>query len=362
MLFALPPHTGDSLLVLPGFHLPLVTLTFNISNKLPGGRNPQLHHCFPIRAEPAGPDTPCQEFVDVFSLMKSEGWCLSIDIVVSSDKTPTAGTALHQRMTPGASTAAHSTPGGAGSNLGYGAGRSGVVPAGSSAAGPSGVAASCWHYYQPYTIPHAFIGEFQMKYIIEMVETLANPTAVVRISRKLKPFYARDRRPEAAAAAKALAAVRSQIVQMPLLKQRVDISLLADVYRVHHDAQDSEDPSDMVYIHLSRWVTCGRLVGGDQCFCQTEHLELSLLHVTAAYHCTTLAARLPQAVIVGCSLDSIMHDTTRCSFHCTRVSLQCTLHEHIHILAVQAHNAAQQWQPPQGIHASVYGKSDSRSL
>lgn len=250
------PVAGDSLLVLPAFHLPLATLSFDITNKLPGGRNPLLHHCFPIHTEPPGPNTPPQEFVDVFSLMKSEGWCLGIDINVNSDKTPTAGTAVQPRATPGHAAAAYGTPGGAGSSIGAGgfsgAARLGGGIAASSAAGPSGVAASCWHYYQPYTIPHAFIGEFQIKYIIEMVDTLANPTAVVRLSRKLKPFYARDRRPEAAAAAKALAAVRAQIVQMPLLKQKVDISLTADVFRVHHDAQDSEDPSDMVYIALSR--------------------------------------------------------------------------------------------------------------
>lgn len=242
--------------MLPAFHLPLVTLTFNITNKLPGGRNPLLHHCFPIRTEPPGPGAPCQEFVDVFALMKSEGWSLGIDITVNSDKTPTAGTAVQSRATPRPLAAVVSTPAAGGSSLlGLGsAAGSGIAGSATAAyaSGPRGVAASCWHYYQPYTMPHAFIGEFQIKYIIEMVDTLANPSAVVRISRKLKPFYARDRRPEAAAAAKALAAVRAQMVQMPMLKQKVEISLTADTFRVHHDAQDSEDPSDMVYIALSR--------------------------------------------------------------------------------------------------------------
>lgn len=242
---------GDPLLVLPAFHLPFVTVSFGISTKMPGGRSPLFHHAFPVLSAPPGPDAPPQEVVDVFSLMKCEGWSLAIDIAVNSERSHSVGSIV----TPGSS-----RPGGhaAAAAAGLGSGSGG-------AAGPSGVAAACWHYFQPYNLPHAFIGEFQIKYIIDMVDTLINPTAVVRLSRKLKPFYARDRRPEAAAAAKAVAAVRAQILPMPMLKQQVEISLTADVFRVHHDAQDSEDPSDMVYIALSRYCCAVGRCGGWGC-------------------------------------------------------------------------------------------------
>ena len=242
MLYCILLVVGDSLLVLPAFHLPLANITFNISTKLPGGRSPLFHHVFPILAAPPPPDSPPQELVDVFSIMKCEGWSLSIDIAISSDKT-----FAHGRSNLGASPAV------------AGVSSSGSMAAAAAGAGvlhggPGGAAGSCWHYYQPYNLPHAFIGQFQIKYIIDLVDGFVNAHPVVRYCRKLKPFYVRDRRPEAEAAAKAVAAVRASILQMPLLKQRIEINLTADVFRVHHDAQDADDPSDMVFIALSRWV------------------------------------------------------------------------------------------------------------
>jgi len=229
------------MLVLPAFHLPLANLTFNISTKLPGGRSPLFHHVFPILTAPLPPDSPPQELVDVFSLMKCEGWSLGIDIAVNSDKTFT-----HGRSGVAAAAAAAAGVGSSGMTPGSAAG----VPVG----GPAGASGSCWHYYQPYNLPHAYIGEFQMKYIVDMVDGFVNASPIVRYCRKLKPYYVRDRRPEAAAAARAVAAVRAGILQMPLLKQRIEINLTADVFRVHHDAQDADDPSDMAYIALSRCV------------------------------------------------------------------------------------------------------------
>jgi hypothetical protein len=83
------PDSGpsDPLLILPGFHLPMVRLTFNITVKLPGGRNPLFHHAFPILTAPAGLGV-VQEPVDVFAMMVSEGYALGIDIKVDSDKSP----------------------------------------------------------------------------------------------------------------------------------------------------------------------------------------------------------------------------------------------------------------------------------
>jgi hypothetical protein len=222
------------MLVLPAFHLPLANLTFNITTKLPGGRSPLFHHVFPILSKAPPPDSPPQDIVDVFALMKCEGWSLGIDIAVNSDKTAT-----------------HARSGGAAAAAGVSG--SGLVP-GSAAGVPFGAAGSCWHYYQPFNLPHAFIGEFQIKYIIDMVDGFVNASPVVRYCRKLKPYYVRDRRPEAAEAVKAVAAVRASILQMPLLKQRIEINLTADVFRVHHDAQDADDPSDMAFIALSRCV------------------------------------------------------------------------------------------------------------
>jgi hypothetical protein len=235
-------HAGDSSLLLPAFHLPLANVAFNITTKLPGGRSALFHHVFPIlAAPPPGPDAPPQEVVDVFGLMKCEGWALGIDIAVSSDKT---GTASGHARSGGVSGAAAGVTGGLGTPA--------AAAGGVSLGGPAGAAGSAWHYFQPYSLPHAFIGEFQLQYIINMVDCLVNPSPVVRLCRKLKPHYARDRRPEAAVAARAVAAVRAGIVAMPLLKQRVEISLTADAFRVHHDAQDADDPSDMVFIALSR--------------------------------------------------------------------------------------------------------------
>jgi hypothetical protein len=44
------------------------------------------------------------------------------------------------------------------------------------------------------------------------------------------------------------------VVPMPLLKQKVEINLTADAFRVHHDSQDSADSADLVYLDLSRWA------------------------------------------------------------------------------------------------------------
>lgn len=242
--------TGDSLLVLPAFHLPLANITFNITTKLPGGRSSLFHHVFPILTEPPPAHSPPQELVDVFSLMKCEGWALAIDIAVNSDKTFAHG------RSGASSAAAAAAAAGSGNSSGSSSGLAAASAAGALLGAPSGAAGSCWHYYQPYTLPHAYIGEFQIKYIIDMVDGFVNAHPIVRFCRKLKPYYVRDRRPEAAAAARAVAAVRSTILQMPLLKQRIEINLTADVFRVHHDAQDADDPSDMVYIALSRYAAC----------------------------------------------------------------------------------------------------------
>jgi hypothetical protein len=122
--------TGDSLLLLPAFHLPLAVLTFHITTKLPGGRSPLLHHVFPMRTAPAGPDTPHQEVVDVFSLMKAEGWALSIDIAVNSDRTAAA-------VAAGGGAGGLATPCVAG-------------VAGAPLGAPGGAAGSAWHFYLPY--------------------------------------------------------------------------------------------------------------------------------------------------------------------------------------------------------------------
>jgi hypothetical protein len=143
-----------------------------------------------------------QQLIDVFSVMRCEGWSLAIDIAVKSDRTPVVGSVGGGGAGAGSSTTAS-------------AGVASPLLGGSSAAtglAASAAAASCWHYFQPYNLPHAFIGEFQIKYIIDMVDTLVNSSAVVKLSRKLKPYYVRDRRPEAAAAAKAVAAVRAQVL------------------------------------------------------------------------------------------------------------------------------------------------------
>lgn len=277
--------------MLPAFHLPLTTAVFNISTKLPGGRSQLFHHAFPILTAPPGPDAKPQEVIDVFSMMKCEGWSLGIDIAVNSDRTPSVG----------------NIPGAGGRSTGIGAGIGAAAAAGLGGAGPAGVAAACWHYYQPYNLPHAFIGEFQMKYIIDAVDTLVNPSAVVRLSRKLKPFYVRDRSAAAAAAAKAVAAVRAQIVAMPLLKQQVEIALTADVFRVHHDAQDAEDPSDMVYIALSRWG-CGKGVAGVAQFAWCEQMPVQKRVGCGCGACTLLvlfrecgAGTLCVAAELGCT-------------------------------------------------------------
>jgi hypothetical protein len=84
---ARPP--GDPLLVLPAFHVPLANISFLITARMPRGRNPLLHHAFPILDCPP-PQGAVQEFVDVFRAMKCEGWSLGIEIAAASDKTAPA--------------------------------------------------------------------------------------------------------------------------------------------------------------------------------------------------------------------------------------------------------------------------------
>lgn len=72
---------------------------------------------------------------------------------------------------------------------------------------------------------------------------LALPSAAVRVSRKLRPWFGPPSSPwHDPAAGRAAgpppgAAARAGVVPMPLLKQRVDINLTADTFWVHHDAQ-----------------------------------------------------------------------------------------------------------------------------
>ena len=42
--------------------------------------------------------------------------------------------------------------------------------------------------------------------------------------------------------------------------------------------------------------------------------------------------------------------------------LQCALQQHVHILALQAHSAAEQGTPSQGLHATVHGEAVSGGL
>lgn len=79
--------------MLPAFHLPLVSLGFIITPKMPAGRSPLFHHAFPILSSRPPPGQQ-QEYVDVFKQQKCEGWSLSIDIGVQSDKTNPLGTAV----------------------------------------------------------------------------------------------------------------------------------------------------------------------------------------------------------------------------------------------------------------------------
>lgn len=78
---------------------------------------------------------------------------------------------------------------------------------------------------------------------MDMVEVLALPSAVVRISRKLKPWFGPPSSPwhlplsGRAGGSSSAAAAKAGVVPMALLKQRVDINLTADTFWVHHDAQ-----------------------------------------------------------------------------------------------------------------------------
>jgi len=128
------PHPGEPLLLLPAFHIPLANVTFHITCKMPRGRNPLLHHAFPIHASPPPPGA-VQPFVDVFALMKCEGWSLGIDLAVNSDRTQQQVGGRHRgggvTGSPGGSPMASRLPG---------AGR----------------------LFRPLRVPHVYIGEFQV--------------------------------------------------------------------------------------------------------------------------------------------------------------------------------------------------------
>lgn len=68
----------------------------------------------------------------------------------------------------------------------------------------------------------------------------------------------------------------SGVVPMPLLKQKVDINLTADTFHIHHDAQDSDDPSDMVYIAMSRYVWVLDIAAVVSCSVAAVHLRYFL--------------------------------------------------------------------------------------
>ena len=170
--------------------------------------------------------------------MKCEGWSLGIDIAVGADKTGPVGAAGSGRAGGVTGGAGAGTAAGGGSGPGGGGGLHQSGQAGLK----SDISGLLVRFFPPTTLPHVYIGQFQMQYIIDLVNMLANPSSVVRASRKLRMFYGPPRSQES----------RKGVVQMPLLKQKVEINLTADAFRVHHDAQDNPDPADLVYIDLSR--------------------------------------------------------------------------------------------------------------
>lgn len=328
LLLLLRIAAGDSLLVLPAFHLPLVTLAFLVSARLPGGRAPHEHHAFPLLAPGVKPPTAPQAFVDVFEKMRCQAWTLGIEIAVS-----------HDRSSTGCSGTTGTVAGGS----------SGTAAAAGGAAAAGAASAVCAHYFMPPGLPHAFLGQFQMKFIIDVVDTLVNPSAVVRLSRKLKPHHARDRRPEAKDAAREAASVRARILPLPQLKQAVEISLTAERFRVHHDAQDGDDPSDMVYIDLSRHVL----------------LLLAVCCVPDARTCLCIACGGSQTVLferiflpsLTVSLNTYL-PTHPPSPHLPPPSpalLQRALRQRVQLPPLQAHRQAQQWRQTQGLDTSAHG-------
>lgn len=66
----------------------------------------------------------------------------------------------------------------------------------------------------------------QVKFVLDMSRLLSRPPIVLRLARKLRPFYA-ERRP----------AGLPRGLSINLLMERVDIGLTAEVFQVHHDAQ-----------------------------------------------------------------------------------------------------------------------------
>jgi hypothetical protein len=119
---------------------------------MPGGRSPLDHHAFPIlppaqhaaaaAAQPP-PTGAVQPFVDVFRMMKCEGWNLGIDIAVASDRTaPQLG---------GRARAASGAAGGLAS------------PGGSPAAVRLPGAS---RFFRPLRVPHVYIGEFQVRTVV----------------------------------------------------------------------------------------------------------------------------------------------------------------------------------------------------
>lgn len=77
-----PAGPSQPLLLLPGFHLPMVNLTFTLTQKLPANRSPMFHYLYPVLTrDQLSPDAR-QAPVDVVAKMKCEGWGLGIDIKV----------------------------------------------------------------------------------------------------------------------------------------------------------------------------------------------------------------------------------------------------------------------------------------
>lgn len=80
MFVSLP---GEPLLLLPYFQLPLLSVGLHISPKLPGNRNPLLHHVFPVLQAPPPPEA-MQTPLDIYSIMKSDALAVAIDIALAS--------------------------------------------------------------------------------------------------------------------------------------------------------------------------------------------------------------------------------------------------------------------------------------
>ncbi|GAX73762.1 hypothetical protein CEUSTIGMA_g1213.t1 [Chlamydomonas eustigma] len=268
---------GEPLLLVPLLSIPLLKLTVHVTWKLPSGRNPMHHHIFPrlthlgtcLGQDALGTGLAAggqQLPLYAGDFMRAEGLSVGLDFALSSDVTASklseGGKCTSSRSKP-------SCPDRRGGDF------SDPFLAAISQHFTSG-----WFQLQPSSVPRLYIGEMQVNFLSCLCRMVVDTPVHLRGSWKRSTFHQRHpdwfrrKRLQAASRLQEASSVSKPEPPADSLKMesrrpleafhyddesrglgqlimKLDMNASADVLEIHHDAQDHNDPSDLVCLRSS---------------------------------------------------------------------------------------------------------------